>query len=58
MHLLLQVDLFITAEPTIRFGSDRERLVNTNVTFMCQVTGYPLPTVTWIFSNGEELEMV
>ncbi|CAB3236151.1 unnamed protein product [Arctia plantaginis] len=54
------VDLRFTAAPVISFGSnaDRKYVENQEVTFRCDVTGYPLPNIEWVFSNGEKEQIL
>ncbi|XP_037297097.1 vascular endothelial growth factor receptor 1 isoform X3 [Manduca sexta] len=51
-------DVRVQTPPTVYFGGIKKVLLNTQVSLDCKVTGYPLPEVTWIFSNGEkEIEL-
>ncbi|CAH0669111.1 unnamed protein product [Spodoptera exigua] len=54
-------EVLIKSKPTIDFGLnvDKKYLQNTMASLQCQVTGYPLPKITWIFSNegGENQTM-
>ncbi|CAH0628823.1 unnamed protein product [Chrysodeixis includens] len=49
-------DIRIKAKPEIDFGplKDKTYMENVKASLRCTVTGYPLPDVTWIFSNTEE----
>ncbi|CAH1635238.1 unnamed protein product [Spodoptera littoralis] len=48
-------EVLIKAKPTINFGPyvDKRYLQNSRASLQCVVTGFPLPEVTWSFSNGE-----
>ncbi|XP_049697170.2 vascular endothelial growth factor receptor 1 isoform X2 [Helicoverpa armigera] len=47
-------DIRVIAPPTVDFGPDADKkyMKGTTASLKCVVTGYPLPDVTWIFSNG------
>ncbi|XP_026747230.1 vascular endothelial growth factor receptor 1 isoform X3 [Trichoplusia ni] len=49
-------DIRIKAKPEIDFGPqvDKKYMENVIATLRCIVTGYPLPDITWVFSNTEE----
>ncbi|XP_028039144.1 vascular endothelial growth factor receptor 1 isoform X2 [Bombyx mandarina] len=53
------VDLRVFTKPEAKLLNNRiiKRLENSEMNFACKVTGYPLPDVTWIFSNDEEHEL-
>ncbi|CAH2062831.1 unnamed protein product, partial [Iphiclides podalirius] len=55
-------DLRVKASPIIDFGPDVDRkyLENTVANLQCKATGYPPPTIEWIFTNekGEEQTLV
>ncbi|KAL4714431.1 hypothetical protein ACJJTC_017726 [Scirpophaga incertulas] len=46
-------DLRKRAAPSIYFGPDTDKicLVGSKISMLCEVVGYPLPNIEWIFSN-------